>query len=471
MGTPERLADVDRELASFGKSDELLGAVIQRARDGAPSALDAIDAVLDGLSERSRSEPAPAEATAPVAEPPRARPPTPPPPARPLTAKPPPRPPAPARAPSSFPRPASIPAAPRVETVPPPGMVAKPATWERPAPIEPPPEDGSGLVELPDEILRGAALPPVLELDVEDPPAARRPIEPPVEEEPTDASPAIAARVAAIRAAAAQARDIPPAPARAPSVRPPRPPSEAPVPDTTPPGAPAVEAFEDTTDVRDPNSLENALLTSDEVIGEEPTGEVVLPPPATRDDRPLANLFDDAAPASVAPGPLADLFDDPRPEAEPAAHQDLADLLGADLQEALAAGGHGADGSRPLDDDGDATALFGDPLAPRSSLPPRPPGDVLDAQLDSIVGDSLSNAVEPSDMPPSGEFELMIDEDVLVLDDLELGEGESSVGSSDDGEGRIPRSQIPPPLPSSQPPPPPPGTQPKGLISRLLNRK
>ncbi|AKF07841.1 hypothetical protein [Sandaracinus amylolyticus] len=468
MGTPERLADVDRELASFGKGDDVLGAVIRRARDAAPSSLDAIDAVLDGLSERRSEPPQPERTEAAAPEPARARPPTPPPPPRPLTARPPPP---PARPASSFPRPASIPAAPRVETVPPPGMIAKPATWERPAPIEPPPEDGSGLVQLPDELLRGAALPPVLELDADDPPTATRNA-PPVEEEPTDASPAIAARVAAIRAAAAQARDIPPPPRRAASVRPARAPSEAPAPDTTPPGA-AAEAFEDTTDIRDPNSLENALLSSDEVIGEEPTGEVALPP-LTRDDRPLANLFDDASiappPGSVAPGALADLFDDARPEAEPAAHQDLADLLGADLQEALAAGGHGLDGSRPLDDD-DATALFGDPLAPRSSLPPRPPGDVLDAQLDSIVGEPMSNAVEPSDMPPSGEFELMIDEDVLVLDDVELGEGESSVGSSDDGEGRIPRSQIPPAMPSSAPPPPPPGTQPKGLISRLLNRK
>ena len=71
--------------------------------------------------------------------------------------------------------------------------------------------------------------------------------------------------------------------------------------DTTPPAAPT-EHFEDTTDVRDPNSLEDALLSSDEVAmeatGEVATGEVATPP--TREPRPLRRALRRCARAAHA---------------------------------------------------------------------------------------------------------------------------------------------------------------------------
>lgn len=410
----ERLAEIDRELASFGKADDVVDDVVRRARAEAPGSLDAVDAVLEGLGTTR-------EVSAQLARPPRA--------------------------------PASRP----VETVAPPGAVARPATWDRPERSDPPPDDASGMVELPEELIRREALPPVLELDGGS------------ETLPSEA--ALAEADAPVPSSDAEAEDESP--------------------DTTPPAAQSVrppalgDAYEDTTDVRDPNSLENAiLLSSDEVAAAEPTGEVSIP---TRDERRLSGLFDDAPAPSLAPpespGGIADLFDDPafadgaRPEPEPGAHQDLSDLLGADLQEALAAS-PGDDGARPIeldgDDEPDRTALFTaeDAQAIRSSLPPRSPDERLDAQLDALVDEPLSPAVELSDMPPSGEFELMIDEDVLVLDDADS-DGDIAAASDD---ARQPRAQTPPPPPSQMPPPPPKGSPPsqpppKGLMSRLLNRK
>lgn len=50
---PERLADIDRELDAFGKSEEVLAAVCARAKAWVPSSLDDIDALLVVLAERS----------------------------------------------------------------------------------------------------------------------------------------------------------------------------------------------------------------------------------------------------------------------------------------------------------------------------------------------------------------------------------------------------------------------------------
>lgn len=370
MASPTDLDEIDRELASFGKGEELLQAVLLRAREAAPQDLPGVDAALAELGVAT---------DALVAVPTEAR--------------------------------------PRAQTVPPNGARAVPATWAREERVEPVPDDASGLVEVPEEVLRSEALPPVLELP--DAPLAR------------------------------DAR------------------------------ASAADAFEDTTDIRDPNSLEDEILgdgapESDEII----TGEVALDAPSsapderasasakTRDDAPLASLFDDApAPdeleAAAGSGGLADLFDDEdlaRPEAEPAAHEDLADLLSPELQSELAAAG------QAHEEEPEQTAIFtsDEVRALRSSAaPPRAEERAMDEQLDALVSDSLSEAVEPAEMPASGDFELMIDEDVLVLDDdgdLEVEEDASAAGAgADEGSERPPGSP-------SQPPP-------KGFFSRILNRK
>jgi hypothetical protein len=342
MASLTKLDEIDRELESFGKGDELLGAVLRDARAAAPQGLDAIDAALAELG---------------VAIPPRAR------------------------------------------TVPPEGARARPATWERPARSEPPPEDGSGLVEVPEEVLRAEALPAVLEL----PEASSAPRE--------------------------------------------------------------ADRFDDSTDVRDPSSLEDELFGGDEPATGETGLEDASPSEqrasaTTREDRPLADLFDDAPSVEAAAdgsGGLADLFDDEdlsRPEAEPAAHEDLSDLLSPELQSELA-----ADGLASLEEEPERTAIFTseEVRAIRSSAaPPRAEERALDAQLDHLVGDALSEPIEPAEMPMSGDFELMIDEDVLVLDD----DGEVA-------DDEVAGEHASPDAPQGSPSQPPP----KGFFSRILNRK
>ncbi|MDQ3031578.1 MAG: hypothetical protein M3Y87_04115 [Myxococcota bacterium] len=386
MGSREKLGEIDRELESFGKDDETLAAVLRVARERAPSGLQAVDEALAELGVVGR-------AVAPA-----------------------------------VPRREEA----RVRTVPPEGASAKPATWEREARVEPIPDDASGLVELPEELLRAEALPPVLELDAEIP----------AEIVPSASSKSASSKSASSKSVMRRAAS-----------------------------APEPEPFEDTTDIRDPNSLEDELLAQDDLA---PTGEIALsidePSSApTREEGTLADLFDDAPEAEPiaadGSGGLADLFDDPdgsRPEAEPGAHEDLSDLLGAELQSAL-------DGSEPLESmraaalpleeeaEPEHTVIFAsdEMRAMRNSSAPSPAASALDAQLDALVGEPL--AVEPAEMPHSGDFELMIDEDVLVLDDAELEQGETSAAPSDEGSDRPPATS--------------PSQAPQGFFSRILNRK
>lgn len=66
MDTREKLAEIDRELESFGKSDRVLEEARERARNEAPQGLSAIDIALTLLEREAAECP---EAIRPEAEP------------------------------------------------------------------------------------------------------------------------------------------------------------------------------------------------------------------------------------------------------------------------------------------------------------------------------------------------------------------------------------------------------------------
>lgn len=373
MGSLERLAEIDRELDSFGKADDLLDGVVRRARDEAKLTPDRADAELAALAEQART-PIAASAAGVATN-----------------------------------------GAPRVQTLAPPGESARPASWDRPGPPAEIPEDASGLVEVPEEVLRREELPPVLELE--------------------GIAPATGGGGAP--SGAAGGSDAAGAASEGPGTDPPRAATEGGLAD---------------------------LFESDPLDGSRPPGE--------------------SGAAAQADG-LADLFDEPsasdRPEAEPGAHEGLADLLDSDLAAELGLSEHSThagdagEADAPLEPEPTSVLTAAEVHAIRGSVSSEPAelDAELDAQLDGMregapaddaraIGESASESepLEPSEMP-STEFELMIDEDVLVLDD------EGDVEASADEPARPATS--PPPAPTSgssasQPPP-------KGFFSRILNRK
>lgn len=126
--TPERLQEIDEELSSFGKSDEALAEVVTRARALAAEAEGDLAALVQGLDEARAAASASARAAVRDA----------------------------------------------VEELTP------------DAPEEP---EGSGLVEIPEDVIRGEALPPVLDLNEHDRMSQRPPKlveEAPFVEESTD---------------------------------------------------------------------------------------------------------------------------------------------------------------------------------------------------------------------------------------------------------------------------------------------
>ncbi len=177
-----------------------------------------------------------------------------------------------------------------------------------------------------------------------------------------------------------------------------------------------------------------------------------------RDELSADALFEEPPTGTTdAPrGPsLDELFDDVRLSSPDA--QDLSDIIASEPPPPPSSA------SRVDIDEPDATNIFTaeEVAAIRSSMrPPPPPAAALDQQLDELVGD-VPETMELAEMPLSGDFELLVDDDVLVLDDSE------------------PRSD-PPVTASSQPPPPPPATKSsappeseaeRSFFSRLLNRK
>lgn len=122
--TPERLQEIDEELASFGKSDAQLAAVVTRARALAAEAEGDLAELVEGLDAARAAAVASARAdvkraTADLAPPPLA-----------------------------------------------------------PQPPPPEEEEGSGLVEIPEEVIRQESLPPVLDLNEHDRMSERPPPEP-----------------------------------------------------------------------------------------------------------------------------------------------------------------------------------------------------------------------------------------------------------------------------------------------------
>lgn len=69
MDTREKLAEIDRELESFGKSDRELDAARERARNEIPRELSAIDAALELLEREPPPEAMHPRAVRPEAEP------------------------------------------------------------------------------------------------------------------------------------------------------------------------------------------------------------------------------------------------------------------------------------------------------------------------------------------------------------------------------------------------------------------
>lgn len=416
MGSLEKLGEIDLELDSFGKTEELLGGVMRLAREHAPQGLEAIDVALAELG---------------VAVPTEVR--------------------------------------RRVETVLPVGGDAKPGTWERPERTEPFPDEGSGLVDVPEEVLRAEPLPAVLELDPEILGASPQP------------APAEQVQLEQVQLEQMQAEQPSTEPTSFEAAQ-----AEPESFDLT------VDAFDDTTDIRDPQSLETEILVAEE----HDTGEMALASSASSEvavtrDAPLADLFDDVLPASDVPpssppegaplsnlfddslasdlfddslaleqggapidGGLADLFDESvRPEAEPAAHEDLSDLLSTELRSAMDESELGS----LEEDEPEQTAIFtaDEVRALRSSPPPDVEDGSLDAQLDALVGEPIEDASS------SDDFELMIDEDVLALEDAEREDAELEGDPAATAEGIARPSQAP--GSPSQPP--------KGFFSRILNRK
>ena len=461
----ERLAEIDRELdalASSTASDPARVAVDALPRAGldavARERLAQADALLDSLYQGqppSRPEPSRAEPSRP--EPSRAEPPrralSLPEPSRGLPARkePPREEPTPQEAPrveavsgsatavhATTREPASV------ESVVPTGMHARPASWTPPPPAPDAPTDGSGLMELPEEELRRSDLPPVLSLAPPAPIATSSVAEleprPAVPPGPPDETRSEVVAVTSDLSAPASSVDEP---LRV--------------------SSPALEL-----ELADLGTVsgESAPLTADDITAQRAVAAPramdfdqlfgVTPPPPPPDLEP-------AAPTSNSDDGFADLFRDDAGSSPPAARSDAP----------RARGGGATDTS-----EGDApenTALFSaeEMLAIRSSLPP-PRMSELDLQVDEVVSDRISETVEPSEPLPSGEFELLVDEDVLVLDDT---------GAVDElPPAKPPKSQLPPPPPKSQLPPPTPKSRPpserpdgsgggKGFFSRILNRK
>lgn len=358
MGGLDRLAEIDRELDSFGKDEGELRDVLARARQVAPGGLDEVDAALEGLAEGVSVLPA-------------------------------------------------IP--PRVETQAPPGASARPASWDERAVLADVPDDASGIVELPEEELRRESLPPVLSLP----------------DEPTVDAAALAEDVLA----GALEDDALLAGALAPE--------EAAVEELPVELEPDATAFA----AGDGSSLELDIAgeLADVLSGSD--GAAV-------GDRSLEALFDDTSlppPGGddLGSGGLADLFESDRPEAEPGAHQSLADLLTPELRAELA-----SEGLAPEPEE-ESTSLFS--------------ADEMRAIRESAAPDAPSLPVAEAGAS-SGEFELMIDEEMLELD-----ADEPPVAAA---PAKKPTMPPPPPMPSVLPPS---GSQPppdqKGFFSRMLNRK
>lgn len=339
MADAARLAEIDRELDSFDKNQDVLRDVVGRAVADSPRGLEAADAVLEGLGAPLDSGSFAAHTRDEVSRQP-------------------------------------------IESLVPTGMTARPAEFDEPVEPREIPEEASGLVELPENVIRETEMPAVLALGQG------------AESAPND---------------------------------------EAAHPFE------AGELASENTDIRHADQLADS------------------------------DLFGDAASPDLGGGTLDDLFDDvPRPSSpdgfadpffeEPATGEAALRDIGDDL------------GSLP--DEPEHTALFSaaEIQAIRSSGPPPPKAPpeerALDAQLDALVSEPMSDVVEPDELPPSGEFELLVDEDVLVIDDADV------VSDSELIMPQTPSSAAPPPpLPSSAPPAEE-GEEgdKKGFFSRILNR-
>ena len=329
MADAARLAEIDRELDSFDKHEDVLRDVIGRAVADSPRGLDAADAVLEGLGAplesgsfgaHTRDDPTPAP----------------------------------------------------IESLVPAGMSARPAEFDEPVSPREIPDEASGLVEVPENVILETEMPAVLALDQK---AADEPAHP----------------------------------------------------------FETGELAAENTDIRHADQLADS------------------------------DLFGDAAASDVGGGTLDDLFDDvPRPSAPDGFSEPL-------FEEEHPTGEAALVGLDEVADEPEHTALFSaaEIQAIRSSGPPKAPPEerALDAQLDALVSEPMNDVVEPDELPPSGEFELLVDEDVLVIDDADV---------VSDSELIMPQS------PSSAAPPPPPSSAPpaeegeegdkKGFFSRILNR-
>ncbi len=180
-----------------------------------------------------------------------------------------------------------------------------------------------------------------------------------------------------------------------------------------------------------------------------------VPPPATN----LADMFGDE-PLAAGADPL-DALDDPRPDLEHALYDDeepdhtsvfTVDEIAAIQRDSIAPA---------APDTGEDDLIVSSPIDPRiaevadSELPP--PADQLDEDLDAMLGASIrAGIVDDADVPvevevasaaevATDDFELLVDDDILVVDEEAL---------------------APPPRPvSAVPPPPPASVMPPGAPS------
>lgn len=322
----------------------------------------------------------------------------------------------------------------RIESVAPPGMVAHPTSWEEARPSERPEDEaGSGLLDLSDEALRAHEVPPVLAIERE--PLSQRTalyIDPPTNPPPADPSPL--------------------------AVEPP-----APAPEVAP--APASEVADALSLDLDPEAglVEPALAPSvPPVRGARPATQPpprpsALPPRSTDDllaevlDAPI----DEPAPIEAPrPAPID-------PSTLSVSENETGDVLAAMQAEELGVG------TADFEDDGPfrEPSAFGEPesfgelddVQPERTVMMR--ADALHALLPPAAQAELAQDAEEMD------FELDIDEEVMVIDEEEA-PARAAPPSAPQGD----RSRPPPP-PSRPPeggksrPPEPPG---KGFLSRLL---
>lgn len=378
------LSDIDAELAAFGVSDERITAVRATARQ-LRSELGASLTDLDGALEALG-----------------------------------------AGLPSTSEAPVHMEA--RIESVAPPGTIARPTSWDEARPSERPEDEaGSGLLDLSDEALRSQEVPPVLAVEAREPLSQRTAL---YIDPPTNPPPAVEERAAEADASDALSLDLDPEaglvePALSPSVSTPSaPPVRAARPATQPPPRPSAIPPKSTDDL-----LAEVLdAPIDESLDQPAPIEAVSPPPAVVDPSTLS-----------------------------VSENETGDVLAAMQATELGVGTADFDDEAPFQE----PSTFGEPESFGELDDVQPERTVMmraDA-LHALLPPSAHTETAGSEDADGVDFELDIDEEVMMIDEDEAPPAAAS------NRSRPPPPPSRPPEGSKSRPPEPPG---KGFLSRLL---